>query len=393
MKKTLPFKALFTCVITLFALQVNAQFSENFDGPNLSSGQLPCFRAWDGPLILASDFPGPPTESVQPLANHPNFSLNTTTPISGSGSLQFNATIVPVPSESDVAVTHLYTLYIPATAIEGVTGGFKIRANPGTSYGPGGFGYQVITGDVILSTALSPNEVETGVVRNFSFTSDEYGAPGDWKIVFTIGYIPNQTDGLPISISVDIDDFATDGARLPGCDAVLPVKLSKFSAKKSGSQARLDWTTTMEENSEGFAIERSADARKWETVGFVKSKRSNSTDVTDYAWIDENPLSAYNYYRLKQTDFDGSTELSRIVAINFGNEDLSILYPNPVTSRLFISEPASSIQIIDRKGHVVSQSASSPEEGIDVQSLATGLYFIKFQKQDGKTQSQKFIKQ
>ncbi len=269
------------------------------------------------------------------------------------------------------------------------------------------------SGVPITGTALGTSSIVNVVATEYTdytfyFTTPIIASVGS-KLAFGLRGVGEDYIGIAAALGDDSYTFGNSFGATPGesvvnlaydiyfttyvCPNPLPVKLSKFSAQKSGTQARLDWTTTMEENSEGFAIERSADARKWQTVGFVKSKRSNNTSVTDYAWFDQNPLPAYNYYRLKPTDLDGSTELSRIVAVNFGKQDLSILYPNPVTNRLFISEPASAIQIIDQKGQVVSQTASSPEEGIDVQSLATGLYFIKFQKPNGKTQSQKFIKQ
>ncbi|SEJ69299.1 Por secretion system C-terminal sorting domain-containing protein [Dyadobacter koreensis] len=269
------------------------------------------------------------------------------------------------------------------------------------------------SGVPIIGTALGTSSIINVVATEYTdytfyFTTPIISSVGS-KLAFGLRGLGEDYVGIAVAASDDSYAFGNRFGVGPNgfvvgsvydtyfktyvCPSPLPVKMSKFSAQKSGTQARLDWTTTMEENSEGFAIERSADARKWQTVGFVKSKRSNTTGVTDYAWLDETPLPAYNYYRLKQTDLDGSTELSRIAVVNFGKQDLSILYPNPVTNRLFISEPASAIQIIDRKGQVVSQTASLPEEGIDVQSLATGLYFIKFQKPDGKAQSQKFIKQ
>ena len=52
-----------------------------------------------------------------------------------------------------------------------------------------------------------------------------------------------------------------------------------------------------------------------ELIGEIEGAGNTSTQLT-YKWIDNNPLSGVSYYKLAQTDYDGTTEtFSPIAAI------------------------------------------------------------------------------
>src|SRR5690606_11386177 len=91
-------------------------------------------------------------------------------------------------------------------------------------------------------------------------------------------------------------------------ESALPVKLAYFNAAKEGNTANLTWATTEEMNNTGFEIQRSADARKWQAIGFVENQTAdgNSKNLLTYGFADVAPLAGNNYYRLKQIDTDGS---------------------------------------------------------------------------------------
>ena len=111
----------------------------------------------------------------------------------------------------------------------------------------------------------------------------------------------------------------------------------------------LSWTTATETNNYGFEIERqigigqSADGN-WEEIGFVPGY-GTSTERRFYTYNDEN-LSGGNYqYRLKQIDFDGTSNYSEIVEVEI-NQPISFSleqnYPNPFnpTTKIKYSIPS-----------------------------------------------------
>ena len=114
----------------------------------------------------------------------------------------------------------------------------------------------------------------------------------------------------------------------------LPIELLSFDAKKNNEIVNLNWITAAEINNDYFTVERSSDNKKFDpivkTTGAGNSSVQNKYDAVDYF-----PIKGMNYYRLKQTDYDGKYSYSKIVPINFSTSeifDVSI-YPNPINSR------------------------------------------------------------
>ncbi|MCH7515326.1 MAG: T9SS type A sorting domain-containing protein, partial [Bacteroidetes bacterium] len=63
----------------------------------------------------------------------------------------------------------------------------------------------------------------------------------------------------------------------------------------------------------------------------------DSNELQEYAVFDERPYQGLSYYRLKQTDFDGTFTYSDIVSVSMKNNDeLLILsvFPNPTNGKI-----------------------------------------------------------
>ena len=93
-----------------------------------------------------------------------------------------------------------------------------------------------------------------------------------------------------------------------GCfetNATIPVTLIDFKAALKDKNVALNWSTATEQNNAGWHIERSTTGKDdWQDIGFVKGNGSTNTPQY-FSFLDNNPLPNTNYYRLKQTDFDG----------------------------------------------------------------------------------------
>ncbi|MEJ0031573.1 MAG: T9SS type A sorting domain-containing protein [Bacteroidota bacterium] len=78
-------------------------------------------------------------------------------------------------------------------------------------------------------------------------------------------------------------------------------------------------------------MERSHDGKTFENLLKVDGA-GTSTAALKYQATDPNPYHGTSYYRLSQTDYDGSTAYYRVIAVKIENfAEITKLYPNPVT--------------------------------------------------------------
>lgn len=112
------------------------------------------------------------------------------------------------------------------------------------------------------------------------------------------------------------------------CTSFLPVTLLYFTAKVSSENIELNWSTATEINNDYFTLERSSNGSDFYPIEKIKGS-GNSTKTLLYKTYDQHPNAFINYYTLKQTDFNGKIQYSKIIFANFkDNNDFSI-YPNP----------------------------------------------------------------
>ncbi|NUN10469.1 MAG: T9SS type A sorting domain-containing protein [Ignavibacteriaceae bacterium] len=114
----------------------------------------------------------------------------------------------------------------------------------------------------------------------------------------------------------------------------IPVELMAFNARTSDNTVVLNWETGSETNNKGFSVERKINGN-WKEIGFVNGK-GTTTGVSKYTYTDNLvnvQLNGTVSYRLKQVDFDGTSEFSKVVNVNINSMpvDFSLAqnYPNP----------------------------------------------------------------
>jgi hypothetical protein len=188
----------------------------------------------------------------------------------------------------------------------------------------------------------------------------------------------------------------------------LPVTLVTFQASKKESEVLLSWSTTMESNSGYFDIQRSNDAHSWKALGRVLAA-IESDMLRTYSFIDSDPWdeesSGQNFYRLKMVDrasgttgpdgLDGSFAYSRIIGLSFGNDRRTILYPNPVSDKLYASQAdaakIASVTITNSAGQIMLRSCRNAKAGISIHDLVPGIYLAQIKKKTGIVQVQKVV--
>lgn len=186
----------------------------------------------------------------------------------------------------------------------------------------------------------------------------------------------------------------------------LPIKLLSFDGNSGLDAVHFNWTVATEVNNDYFTIERSHDLVTWSVV-HMQSGNGTSNVIRTYYGDDDFPEKRLMYYRLTQTDLDGTREAFEPIAIDFGNdsqkEQKPVLFPNPLNlslgTTLFIQNlehDISHISISDLSGHSVQeihQSDISEYGGsfeIDDQSFQPGVYLVKVEG-NSRVQSAKLL--
>lgn len=159
----------------------------------------------------------------------------------------------------------------------------------------------------------------------------------------------------------------------------LPITMVSFTADLVDQRTvELNWKTASETNNDYFTVETSSDLQNWSTVAVVDGA-GNSNTLKQYVAYDQSPLQGVNYYRIKQTDFDGNFTYSdlRSVLIEQGAE--ITLFPNPAketvvinrgsNAKIFVSNALGQIQNIEQ---VISENTTQ----FAVSGLSAGTYFV-----------------
>ncbi|TMI70401.1 MAG: T9SS type A sorting domain-containing protein [Bacteroidetes bacterium] len=206
-------------------------------------------------------------------------------------------------------------------------------------------------------------------------------------------------------------DVLTQNDLTAGSLLTLPASLVNLSGYKNGSKNTLNWKTASEQNNLGFEVQRSTDGTNYSAVGFVNSLANggNSSTVLSYKFDDNDPAAGKRqYYRLKQSDFDGNNKLSNTVVITGDKPttlSISGLFPNPARTnvKVMVDAPqADNVTVIvtDMNGNTVIQKTESLGLGsntipVDITKLATGRYLVKLkcQSSDCETTGATFNKQ
>jgi Secretion system C-terminal sorting domain len=179
------------------------------------------------------------------------------------------------------------------------------------------------------------------------------------------------------------------GNRVMTSAAALPVNLLYFRGKAGqsaeGYASELTWATDSEVNAKSYTIERSRDLQTFTTLN-NQPAAGNSTEQKEYAYTDSKPFFGTNYYRLSQTDFDGSVHRYQPVAVIIEDRDMPFgVFPNPVSGNRFKvkveNADEAQLSLFNELGQKISIETSKLSETIvEVQAkteLPTGSYVVQ----------------
>ena len=189
-----------------------------------------------------------------------------------------------------------------------------------------------------------------------------------------------------------VSDFSDTAA------VIVPVELSSLTAALSGKLVNIQWTTVTETNNKGFALQRRT-VGEWERIAFIEG-RGTTTERSNYQYSDDFKFESYKgiiEYRLKQIDFSGAYEYSKIVEVIV---DLTpkeyVLYqnfPNPFNpnTKIKYALPQNSkvnLTVYNTIGEVVQilvdeiQEEGFHEVDFNASELTNGIYFYRLVAND-----------
>ncbi|UKN03649.1 T9SS type A sorting domain-containing protein [Paracrocinitomix mangrovi] len=171
------------------------------------------------------------------------------------------------------------------------------------------------------------------------------------------------------------------------CVLPLPIELDNLTATCGNGKSIINWTTYSEQNNDFYTIESSTDGVNYTAVGKVDGAGTSSSTL-QYTFTDKNPEIGVNYYRLRQTDFNGKISYSDPVAVNCG-ESLFSIYPNPTENTLNVSGLGNlpgnyKFELTDMLGrilysseHVTMEDNTQPYVIKEFQDFTEGTYILR----------------
>ena len=209
-----------------------------------------------------------------------------------------------------------------------------------------------------------------------------------------------KADFTVSTAGVAVDDFEITGPN----NTPLPVTMGSFAGKAYEKHNELKWTTLSELNNEGFYVERSGDGSKFDELGFVKGNGS-STQSNNYLYKDDNPLfQLVSYYRLRQRDYNGKEDYSKIIALKrgAGTSGWVQVFPMPFNDNLNLlfdraGRHRANIKLFNLKGQLVYQQ-DIISDGVlftlplGTNTISNGVYLLKIEE-EGDVLSLKIIKE
>ena len=166
----------------------------------------------------------------------------------------------------------------------------------------------------------------------------------------------------------------------------LPIELVSFKAIVVGDIINLEWITASETNNDYFTVEKSIDAEYFDILTNIVGA-GNSNNFVYYSTKDKNPIEGINYYRLKQTDFDGEFSYSDIIFVNKNKNTIVFEQPYKSGSSLqtFLYNQTGktlNVEIINLLGQVIYREEIKPQTdthfiSLNINKFTKGIYLLR----------------
>jgi trimeric autotransporter adhesin len=163
----------------------------------------------------------------------------------------------------------------------------------------------------------------------------------------------------------------------------LPVELVSFDARKNQNSVLLSWTTASEKDNAYFDVEYSGNGNEFQTIGQVKGNGTSVVSNT-YKFEHKTPSVGINYYRLKQVDYNGTSNYSPIRSVIMGKSGFALqsTLVHDVLNVVSSDETSTPLSIFNVSGQQVFTGKVQGAQQINISALPSGLYIIRSETGD-----------
>jgi hypothetical protein len=185
---------------------------------------------------------------------------------------------------------------------------------------------------------------------------------------------------------------------------ITPISIQYLKGIKQSNFNDLSWKLECSNvNAVNIYLERSNDGINYSSIFSMHTDPSRCDQPFNYK--DANFKNGLNYYRLKIQNTDGEKKYSTVVALLNNSSSFEIVHSglNPVNNDVFSVEVAATkslklnCRIFDMSGRTLKISTTTLSAGnnrlnSDVYGLASGMYCMSLQTNDGVLRTIKFVK-
>lgn len=183
-------------------------------------------------------------------------------------------------------------------------------------------------------------------------------------------------------------------------NGTLAVSLTSFTATADKDKVLLNWSTSQENNSKYFTVERSANGTDFSFLGRLDAA-GIAGNTTSYHMADNAPLPGVNYYRLSQTGTNGSItyyDVQKLMFRNNKNFSAGIINIAGEKVNLVINTAKNDLvkmRVVDMMGKEVAGESIATTAGANTKnlSLKNGVYILLLSNSSGERLTNKIIVQ
>jgi hypothetical protein len=209
--------------------------------------------------------------------------------------------------------------------------------------------------------------------------------------------LPNTSYSFDIYTYYSTSGICFNATQLTGtCVTALPIELLYFNINKKNNLTLFEWATASEIRNDHFEIEASKDGISFVSIGKVGgSGSSQNTEQYNFSSIYDKE---FNYFRLKQTDYNGEFKYSTIETLASEEVTEYEIFPVPTSEVLFTkikNTEEIKITVWDIVGKELPAIVSKTDNNVlslDVKGIPTGTYMLVITSDD-KIISKRFYKE
>lgn len=218
-----------------------------------------------------------------------------------------------------------------------------------------------------------------------TITPDTYVPAGGEEVITPIAW-----KAVPGGYYVEIIVSSFSNFFIQGANGALPLIWLNIHAQWVGNNhAKISWQVAHQINVKKYNLQHSYDGAQFANVCEIAATNAEYYNCTVPA-----EKGRMHYYRVLQTDVDGRSSLSKIVALASSVALPTAIYPNPVINEMHVTELGNYREfiIVNVEGKVIKWGKlTAATKSISVKHLQDGAYILKL---IGNTEvrSLKFIK-